>query len=358
MAKSMLIWWMMNSLILQVAEGGRSAHVPAMFVFGDSLADAGTNNFLPNCTTRADFSPYGVSFFPNPTGRFTNGLTVFDFIATHLELPFVPPYRELPSYYQQAIFSHGANFASAGSGLLDSTGSEKKIVNFSDQISKFEEFSRRVRKKSHLRNSLYCISIGGNDIHAHYNGPSLNLSDAQFVTLLVGTHGQYIQRLYRAGARKFLILDISALGCTPIARFTYNFQYQGKCAEPGNILAQKYNVALKNLVDHLNGKLHEVNIMLFNSYDYLTNMIRNGKAFGFSETKSACCGSGLFRANVSYGQTSPPDLYCNDPDAYLFWDAVHPTQRAYSIFSKEIWGGNSSVMHPINLFTLVLGRNA
>ncbi|GLJ12121.1 hypothetical protein SUGI_0184790 [Cryptomeria japonica] len=139
----------------------------------------------------------------------------------------------------------------------------RKIVKFSDQISKFEEFSRHVRKKSHLRNSLYCISIGGNDIHAHYNGPSLNLSDAQFVTLLVGTHGQYIQRLYRAGDGKFLILDISALGCTPIARFTYNFQYQGKCAEPGNILAQKYNVALKNLVDHLNGKLHEVNIMLF-----------------------------------------------------------------------------------------------
>ncbi|GLJ12111.1 hypothetical protein SUGI_0184550 [Cryptomeria japonica] len=223
----------------------------------------------------------------------------------------------------------------------------RKIVKFSDQISKFEEFSRRVRKKSHLRNSLYCISIGGNDIHAHYNGPSLNLSDAQLVTLLVGTHGQYIQRLYRAGDGKFLILDISALGCTPIARFTYNFQYQGKCAEPGNILAQKYNVALK--------KLHEVNIMLFNSYDYLTNMIRNGKAF---ETKSACCGSGLFRANVSCGLTSPPDLYCNDPDAYLFWDAVHSTQRAYSIFSKEIWGGNSSVMHPINLSTLVLGRNA
>ncbi|XP_059071468.1 GDSL lipase-like [Cryptomeria japonica] len=159
---------------------------------------------------------------------------VFVIAATHLELPFVPPYRELPSYHQQAIFSHGANFASAGSGLLDSTGSEKKIVKFSDQISKFEEFSRRVRKKSHLRNSLYCISIGGNDIHAHYNSPSLNLSDAQFVTLLVGTHGQYIQRLYRAGARKFLILDISALGCTPIARLTYNFQYQGKCAEPGN----------------------------------------------------------------------------------------------------------------------------
>ncbi|GLJ12090.1 hypothetical protein SUGI_0184000 [Cryptomeria japonica] len=378
MAKSMLTWWMMSSLILQVVEGGRSAHVPAMFVFGDSLADAGTNNFLPNSTTRADFSPYGVSFFPNPTGRFTNGLTVFDFIdehkwilthlfkffhlqTTYLDLPFLPPYRELPfkpPYHRQAIFSHGANFASAGSGLLDSTGSEKKIVKLSDQISKFEEFSTRVREKSHLRNSLYCISIGGNDIEARFNGTYSNLRDTQFVNLLVRTHGRYIQRLHRAGGRKFLILDISAVGCTPIARYKYHDLFQGKCADPGNVLAQEYNAALKDLVDHLNGKLHEVKIMLFNSYDYLNIMITNGKAFGFSETKSACCGSGLYRANVSCGLTTPPDLYCNDPDTYLFWNRVHPTHRAYSIFSKEIWGGNSSVMHPLNLSTLIMGRKA
>ncbi|XP_059071461.1 GDSL esterase/lipase 6-like [Cryptomeria japonica] len=373
MAKSLLIWWTISSLIWQVVGEGIIEHVPAMFIFGDSLADAGTNNFIPNCTARADFSPYGVSSFLNPTGRFTNGLTVFDFIerdafviaATQLELPLIPPYRELP--FNQSIYSYGANFASGGSGLLDSTGLQKRVVKLSDQISKFEEFSRRAGQKLYLRNSLYCISSGGNDISAFIE-TQFNLSsktNTPFISSLVNTNGRYIQRLHRAGARKFLILDISAVGCTPSARLKaylllHNssfLKYNGECEIFGNGIALGYNIALKKLVDHLNEKLHGVNIILLNSYQYLEKMFYYGKTFGFSETKSACCGSGMFRANVSCGQTNPTDQYCDDPDTHLFWDAIHPTQKVYSIFSKEIWGGNSSVMHPFNLSTLILGMN-
>ncbi|XP_057842587.2 GDSL esterase/lipase 6-like [Cryptomeria japonica] len=357
MAKSMLILWTISSLILQVVKGGRCSYVPAMFIFGDSLADAGTNNYIPNCTARADLSPYGVSSFLSPTGRFTNGLTVFDFVesdafviaATQLELPLIPPYRELP--FNQSIYSYGANFASGGSGLLDSTGLRKRVVKLSDQISKFEEFSRCESQKSYLSNSLYCISSGGNDIRPYleslfnqssttqtpsYNETDLNLSSLKstpFVNSLVSTHRRYIQRLHRAGARNFLILDISAVG------------------------SWEYNAGLKEVVDDLNEKLHGVNIILLNSYDYLKNMIRNGEGFGFSETLSACCGSGLLGANVSCGKTTPTDQYCDDPDTHLFWDAMHPTQKVYSIFSNEIWGGNSSVMYPFNLSTLIFGLN-
>ncbi|XP_057842628.1 GDSL esterase/lipase At1g58525-like [Cryptomeria japonica] len=176
-AKSMLLLRMISSLIWHVIEG---VNVPAMFVFGDSLEDAGTNHHIGNCTARGDFTPYGVSSFPSPT-----------------------------------------------------------------------VFFRRVRKKSYLIYSLYCISSGGNDIEAHFSGPYSNLSDTQFVTLLVHTHGRYIQRLHRARARKFLILNISVVGCTPSARFTYNLKFHGNCVEPRNNVAHDYNIALKKLVDHL-----------------------------------------------------------------------------------------------------------
>ncbi|XP_057842620.2 GDSL esterase/lipase 6-like [Cryptomeria japonica] len=362
MAKSMLILWMMSSLIWQVVGVGRIERVPGMFIFGDSLGDAGTNNFIPNCTARADFSPYGVTSFLSPTGRFTNGLTVFDFIAKYLELPLIPPYRELtfkPLYLQQGIYSYGANFASGGSGLLDSTGLDKKVVKLSDQISKFEEFSECVPKKSYLGNSLYCISSGGNDIEAYFSNYSNALTPpyTPFVNSLVSTHEGYIQRLHRAGARKFLILDISAVGCTPSARLKYNSTYNGGCAELGNQVAQEYNTAMKKLVDDLNGELEDVNIIILNSYDHLETMFYNGEDFGFSETESACCGSGPLRANVSCGQTTPTDQYCDYPDTHLFWDTIHPTEKVYSIFSEKIWGGNSSFMHPFNLSTLVFGMN-
>ena len=55
--------------------------VRAIFSFGDSILDAGNNHFNKNCTAQADFPPYGSSFFHHPTGRFTNGRTVSDFIC-------------------------------------------------------------------------------------------------------------------------------------------------------------------------------------------------------------------------------------------------------------------------------------
>lgn len=55
--------------------------VPAIFVFGDSIFDAGNNHYNPNCSVQADFPPYGSTFFRRPTGRFTNGRTVADFIG-------------------------------------------------------------------------------------------------------------------------------------------------------------------------------------------------------------------------------------------------------------------------------------
>ncbi|GLJ08174.1 hypothetical protein SUGI_0083000 [Cryptomeria japonica] len=83
-------------------------------------------------------------------------------------------------------------------------------------------------------------------------------------------------------------------------------------------------------------------------------MVHLGESYGFSETKGACCGSGTLNAVVRCGLTTPPALYCKDPDTHLFWDFAHPTQKAAKIFADLIWSGNSSVINPFNLSTLIL----
>ena len=60
----------------------RESTVPALFIFGDSAADAGTNNYIPNSRALVDFPPYGRTFFHHPAGCFTDGQTIFDFIGT------------------------------------------------------------------------------------------------------------------------------------------------------------------------------------------------------------------------------------------------------------------------------------
>lgn len=58
------------------------------FLFGDSLVDAGNNNYIFTLS-KADSPPYGIDFTPSggqPTGRFTNGLTIADIVGKSLLL--------------------------------------------------------------------------------------------------------------------------------------------------------------------------------------------------------------------------------------------------------------------------------
>ncbi|KAK2656897.1 hypothetical protein Ddye_009949 [Dipteronia dyeriana] len=58
---------------------------PTIFIFGDSTADVGTNNFLPASLSREKF-PYNSFDFPTgkPTGRFSDGYASADHIGTIL----------------------------------------------------------------------------------------------------------------------------------------------------------------------------------------------------------------------------------------------------------------------------------
>lgn len=54
----------------------------ALFVFGDSLFDAGNNQYLNGSIEGADpIWPYGQTFFHHPTGRLSDGRLVPDFIG-------------------------------------------------------------------------------------------------------------------------------------------------------------------------------------------------------------------------------------------------------------------------------------
>ncbi|KAG6733160.1 hypothetical protein I3842_01G212900 [Carya illinoinensis] len=93
-------------------------HAPSLFIFGDSFLDAGNNNYI-NTTTldQANFWPYGETFFKFPTGRFSDGRLVSDFIAEYAKLSLIPPFLQPGNPH----YLNGVNFASAGAGALVET---------------------------------------------------------------------------------------------------------------------------------------------------------------------------------------------------------------------------------------------
>jgi hypothetical protein len=66
--------------VVVVVEAGRST---ANFIFGDSLVDAGNNDYL-NSLAKANYQPYGIDTSDHqPTGRFCNGRIVPDLMSEY-----------------------------------------------------------------------------------------------------------------------------------------------------------------------------------------------------------------------------------------------------------------------------------
>lgn len=79
MAGSCLVLGLLFTIVALAGHGADAAR--AFFVFGDSLVDNGNNNYLAT-TARADSPPYGIDYpTRRPTGRFSNGLNIPDFIS-------------------------------------------------------------------------------------------------------------------------------------------------------------------------------------------------------------------------------------------------------------------------------------
>lgn len=62
----------------------------ASFIFGDSLVDAGNNNYI-STLSKANIAPNGIDLKAsggNPTGRYTNGRTIGDIVGECLAFCF------------------------------------------------------------------------------------------------------------------------------------------------------------------------------------------------------------------------------------------------------------------------------
>ncbi|VAI18337.1 unnamed protein product [Triticum turgidum subsp. durum] len=126
-----LLLVMAAAMVAAAAAAAATASAPRpFFVFGDSLVDSGNNNYLAT-TARADSPPYGLDYPTHrATGRFSNGLNVPDIISEHLGAEPVLPY--LSPHLDGHKLLGGANFASAGVGILNDTG-----IQFVSSVSYF-----------------------------------------------------------------------------------------------------------------------------------------------------------------------------------------------------------------------------
>ncbi|KAJ8553151.1 hypothetical protein K7X08_020544 [Anisodus acutangulus] len=328
------------------------------FVFGDSLVDAGNNNFLFTLS-KADSPPYGIDFKPShgkPTGRFTNGRTISDIVGEALGANSFPPPYLAPNVESNATHI-GINYASGASGILDATGTLFiGRVPLSEQISNFEESRRYIVKamgeknaKRFIKKAMFSVTIGSNDV-INYFQPSIpflseKVSPTTFEDFLVSNLTMNLQRLHKLGARKFVVVGVGPLGCIPFIR-AIRLISKGTCSVEVNTLIRNYNKKLKAELHRLNKVMGPKAIFIYaNSYDVFRAIILNHKQYGFENVDGPCCG-GYFPPFVCYKgkNANTSSTMCDDRGKYVFWDAYHPTEAANVIVAKKFLNGDPSFL--------------
>ncbi|WCJ26642.1 GDSL esterase/lipase At5g41890 [Euphorbia peplus] len=334
------------------------------FVFGDSLVDAGNNDYIFTLS-KANSPPYGIDFKPSggkPTGRFTNGLTISDIVGQEFGDKSFPPPFLAPNTQIDAI-TGGLNYASGASGILDETGVlfigrlplKQQISNFEESRKYMVKVTGENNTSKFLERAIFSMTIGSNDV-LNYVQPSIpffsgeKVSPDIFQDFMVSNLSIQLKRLHELGGRKFIVVGVGPLGCIPFVRALHLLP-KGQCSTKVNDLIEGYNIKLSQMLSGLNQELGPESVFVFaNSYDIVLNIILDYHQYGFEDAYEPCCG-GYFPPFVCYKgrNEETKSVVCEDRSKYVFWDAYHPTQSANLIIAKKLLDGDQTVTSPLNI---------
>ncbi|XP_077236469.1 GDSL esterase/lipase 5-like [Tasmannia lanceolata] len=338
--------------------------IPTFFIFGDSTVDPGNNNYIQTVPeNQANYPPYGQNgFFEGPTGRFSNGRVIVDFIAEYATLPIIPPFLQ-PS----VEFINGANFASGGAGVLPETN-QGLAIDLQKQLKYFEDLQKLLAEqhgvgqaKELISEAIYFISVGSNDyLGGYFGNPKMRESygPEEYVAMVIGNLTQVIQVLYEKGGRKFGFLGLSPLGCLPALRALNPNPKDGVCYEEASALALAHNNALSAVLTSLEHIFKGFKYSHSNFYNWLSDRMDNPSKYNFKDGVNACCGTGPFGGIYSCGGTKAATSeyqLCDTADEYIWWDSFHPTETIHQQFAQLFWNGPPISVGPYNLESLFFG---
>ncbi|KDP25283.1 hypothetical protein JCGZ_20439 [Jatropha curcas] len=334
--------------------------VPAFFIIGDSSVDCGTNNYL-GTFARADRPPYGRDFDTHkPTGRFSNGRIPVDYLALRLGLPFIPSYLGQMGTTEDMI--HGVNYASAGAGIIFSSGSEmgqrisltQQIQQFTDTLQSFILSMGEDAANDLISNSIFYLSIGIND-YIHYY--LRNVSNVQnlylpwsFSQFLASELRQEIMNLYNMSVRKVVVMGLAPIGCAPHYLWRFNSK-NGECIREINDMIMEFNFFMRFMIEELGQELPDAKLIFCDMYEGSMDIIKNHERYGFNVTTDACCGLGKYKGWI---MCLAPEMACNNASNHIWWDQYHPTDAVNAILADNVWNGlHTKMCYPMNLKDIV-----
>lgn len=284
--------------------------IKVMYVLGDSLSDQG--NLLAATTALGAPShqpgvPDQLHYFE---GRFSNGVNYVDALAEKLGISVMPS------------LAGGTNFAFGGArttyNVVEQPFGPYPQGAFPWSLNaETAAFVAQAGNRQADPTVLFVVFSGSNDLA---DVLSLRLSPATTIATTVDGIRQAILAFKAAGARTILVPNLPDLGKIPLVT-----QNGPAVAAFATALSEQYNAALDAMLDTIEG----VNIIRFDTFAFITDVVDNPTAYGFTNSTDACY-SGFVTPD-------PTATECADPDAHVFWDGEHPTSKLYSLLADELY---------------------
>ncbi|XP_031499325.1 GDSL esterase/lipase At5g03610-like [Nymphaea colorata] len=292
-----------------------------LFVFGDSYVDTGN---IGKSVANSWKDPYGITFPGKPTGRFSDGRVLTDFVASYLGIKSPIPYRVRQFAGNRKRF--GMNFAFGGTGVFDTLVS---LPNMTTQIDLFQQLiDEGEYQEWELGSSMALVSVAGNDYSAYLarNGTMQGLKG--FVESVVNRTAANIQRIVQMGVRKVAVVALQPVGCLPTNTLRTSYT---ACDDASNRYVGFHNAALRAAVDAINARLGRPSqVAILDLYGAFLSALQGSK---FKDPLKPCCRGVSSASNCGSMDQQGNRLYqvCSSPWYTFFWDSVHPTQAGWSV---------------------------
>lgn len=308
-----------------------------IYVIGDSLSDQGN---LRNATLSLSERPASDHYFQ---GRFSNGEVYSGLLAQRLGLNL-------------SASSEGGNNFSFGGTRTDYNRVEENSAtpfDFPDGIFPENAFPWTLntqRQAFEARgvndpNALFVVWSGSNDV-GDLIGPTIAsrgaFDAASFINGAVQGIGNVIDTYIAAGARTVMVPNVADLGLVPRVA-ALNPPGNTIVTDTATALTQAYNAALDSLLDQFT----DIEIIRFDTFGFLREVIADPAGFGFTNTDAPCY-SGFVVADTNNVET-----VCDSEETYVFWDGEHPSTKFHNIMADRMF--ERVVPEPYSILLVLTG---
>ncbi len=286
-------------------------------IFGDSLVDAGNIFKLSGGT---------VPLSPPYAGKFSNGPVWAEQLGAELGITPQLSSVVLPGLLAGTSLPpvDGINFAVGGSLSSDVNVGGSPLPGLQQQIAAYSAIaSGTPPSRMPSAEALSILLAGGNDYNEGISKAASAEALAALPEQVTDNLLAAVTKLADAGAKSILVSNLPDLGLQPFAKQLNAFNPQSSSlltalsAQHNQLLGQKLTAFAAG---------SNIDIVQFDLNGVTKAIAASPAEFGFTNIDESCL--------TNFGLDRSFDGICSDPDAFFFWDNVHPTTAGHSVVAQ------------------------